>query len=201
MGVALTPLAIVWGCPLSVSEYEAAGKLVEIPELTCPVCGTPLRPWSWYERRVRESGEKGQIWVRRGRCPPCAVTHALLPDFVHERRLDAVEVIGRALEMAAQRVGAWRSSELLGLPFSTVRDWRSRCRRRAPELLAKLARVGLSVGAQIGELPVGVLAAMVAVLKAVWARCRERQPALVGLWRFWNAVCGGRALTRNTSPV
>jgi hypothetical protein len=129
------------------------------------------------------------------------VTHALLPDFVHERRLDAVEVIGRALEMGAQGMGAWRSSELLELPFSTVRDWRSRCRRRAPELLARLARVGLSVGAQIGELPVRVLAAMVAVLKTVWARCRERQPALAGLWRFWNAVCSGRALLRNTSPV
>jgi hypothetical protein len=199
--VVLAPLAIVWGCPLSVSEYEAAGKLVEVPELTCPGCEAALRPWSWYERRIREGGEKRPIWVRRGRCPPCAVTHALLPDFVHERRLDAVEVIGRALEMGAQGVGAWRSSEQLELPFSTVRDWRSRCRRRAPELLAKLARVGLSVGAQIGELPVRALVAMVAVLKAVWARCRERQPALARLWRFWNVVCGGRALARNTSPV
>lgn len=194
-------MAIVWGCTLTVSEYAAAGKLVEVPELICPSCGRPLRPWSWYERWVREGGRKGPIWIRRGRCPPCAVTHALLPDFVHQRRLDAVEVIGRALEMGAQGMGAWRSSELLELPFSTVRDWRSRCRRRAPELLAKLAQVGLNVGAQIGELPVRVVAAMVAVLKAVWARCRERLPALVGLWRFWNVVCGGRALARNTSPV
>jgi hypothetical protein len=99
---------------------------------------------------------------------------------VHEQRLDAVGVIGQALEMAAQGVGTWRASELLELPFSTVRDWRTRCRRRAPELLAKLARTGLSVGAQIGKLPGSVLAAMVAVLKAVWARFRERQPALVG---------------------
>ncbi len=45
MGVVLAPLAIVWGCPLSVSEYEAAGKLVEVPELTCPGCGVRLRPW------------------------------------------------------------------------------------------------------------------------------------------------------------
>jgi hypothetical protein len=95
MGVVLAPLAIVWSCPLSVSEYAAAGKLVEVPDLTCPGCGVPLRPWSWYERRIREGGEKGAIWVRRGRCPPCAVTHALLPDFVDEQRLDAVEVIGR----------------------------------------------------------------------------------------------------------
>ncbi len=103
------PLAIVWGCSLSVSEYEAAGKLVEVPELTChPSCGVRLRPWSWYERRIREGGEACPIWIRRGRCPPCAVTHALLPDFVHARRLDAVEVIGKALEMAAQGVGTWR---------------------------------------------------------------------------------------------
>lgn len=194
-------MAIVWGCSLTMSEYAVAGKLVEVPELMCPGCGTPLRPWSWYERWVREGGEKGPIWIRRGRCPPCAVTHALLPDFVQERRLDAVEVTGRALEMGAQGVGAWRSSELLELPFSTVRDWRTRCRRRAPELLAKLARVGLSVGVQMGELPVRTLAAMVAVLKAVWAGCRERLPGLAGLWRFWNTVCGGRALVRNTSPV
>ena len=195
------PLAIVWVCPFSVSEYAAAGKLVEVPELRCPGCAEPLRPWSWYERRIREGGEKGPIWIRRGRCPPCAVTHALLPDFVHERRLDAVEMIGQGLEIAAQSVGAWRTSELLELPFSTVRDWRSRCRRRAPELLAKLVRAGLSAGAQIGELPTGVLVAMVAVLKAVWTVCRERQPGLAGLWRFWNVVCGGRALARNTSPV
>lgn len=117
-------MAIVWVCPLSVWEYEAAGKRVEIPEQACPGCGRPLRPWSWYERRIRKGGEKSPIWIRRGRCPPCAVTHALLPDFVHERRLDTVEVIGQALEMAAQGVGTWRSSERLELPFSTVRDWR-----------------------------------------------------------------------------
>lgn len=34
-----------------------------------------------------------------GRCPRCRTTHALLPDCVHARRLDVVEVIWAALEL------------------------------------------------------------------------------------------------------
>jgi hypothetical protein len=75
-----------------VAEYAAAGKRIDVPEQACPVCGDRLTGWSGYRRWLRDDGEY-RIWVRRGRCPACRHTHALLPDFVHARRLDVVEVI------------------------------------------------------------------------------------------------------------
>ena len=202
MGVVQAPLAIVWVCALSVAEYVAVGREVEVPELPCPSCGGLLRPWSWYRRGIREGAIEERIWIRRGRCRECGITHALLPDFVHARRLYAVEVIGAAIERAAVEVGPWRSSVELEVPFSTLRDWRVRCRQRVPLLLSRLAGYAVKVGATLGELPVKAVAAMVALLEMIWWWCRERMPkASVGRWRFWNAVCSGWALGRNTSPV
>ena len=87
---------MVWPCALSVSEYAAAEKEVEVPELPCPGCDKPLRPWSWYLRPVR-AGVRQQIWIRPGHCPAptssCPKTQALLPEFVVERRLNVVDTI------------------------------------------------------------------------------------------------------------
>lgn len=185
-----------------MAEYVAVGREVEVPELSCPGCGVRLQPWSWYRREVRDGALRQRIWVRRGRCPRCERTHALLPDFVHARRLYAVDVIGVAIELAAVRVGAWKSSLELGIPFSTLRDWRGRCRQRAPLLLARLAEYAGKVGAVLRELPTKAVAAMVALLEMVWRWCQRRAPTATGWrWRFWNAVCGGWPLARNTSPV
>lgn len=195
------PLAIVWRCALGVAEYAAAGKKIEFPEVECPACAVTLRPWSWYERDVREIAKR-VIWVRRGRCPKCKATQALLPDFVHARRLDVVEVLGAEIELAAAKVGTWKASERLGLPFSTVRDRRLRCRQQAQWMLQRLAVLALQLGVALAELSTRPTAALVSVLWAVWERSRERLPAETGgLWRFWNAVCSGRALGRNTSPA
>jgi hypothetical protein len=65
---------------------------------------------------------------------------------------------------------------------------------------AELALLALRVGACIGELPVKPLAALLAVLEAVWRRSRELDPGIGGRWRFWNAVFSGRGLGTNTSP-
>lgn len=194
-------MAIVFPCALSVYDYARAGKQVEVPKRPCPKCGNRLGWWWGYWREVRTAGVKVQIWIRRGRWPPCDVTHALLPDFVVERRRYAVEEIGRTFEKAAEGLSAWKSSELLGLPFATVRDWRRRCRERAPEQLAELSRWALRVGAQIKELPTRAVAAVLVVLKVVWARSRERDPGVAGLWRFWNAIFSGRGLAANKQPV
>ena len=194
------PLAIVFPCALSVCDYASAGKLVEVPEQACPGCGSRLGWWSGYWRKLHDAGGRVEIWVRRGRCPPCDTTHALLPDFVVERRRYAVEEIGRTLEKVAEGVSAWKSSELLDLPFGTVRDWRRRCQQRSGEQLAALSRLALKVGARIKELPTGALVAMVATLKVVWARSRERDPGVAGLWRFWNLVFSGKGLAANTEP-
>jgi predicted transcriptional regulator len=50
------------------------------------------------------------------------------------RRLDAVEVIGRALVMAAEGVDYRRIAAELGLPESTVRNWLRRARALADEI-------------------------------------------------------------------
>lgn len=151
-GVVQAPLAIVWSCALGVSAYAAAGKLVEVPEQVCPSCGGKLGWWSGYWRKLRESGVRVRIWVRRGRCPPCDVTHALLPDFVVERRRYAVEAIGLVLEATAARVSAWKSSEELNLPFATVRD----LAEALPGAGAGAAGGALTAGARAGRRDQGV---------------------------------------------
>jgi transposase-like protein len=193
-------LSIVWACGLSVAEYASAGKEIEIPEQACPGCGKVLAPWSWYRRWARDGGAH-RIWVQRGCCRTCEKTHALLPEFVHERLLDAVEVIGTALELGVGGLGMRKVAARVGVPESTVRDWRRRYRERSPVLLQHLSEVALRLGAELGKVPPRVEQAVLVVLRVAWVRARERLPAMVpALWRFWNAVCGGRALARNTSP-
>ena len=83
----LAPLAIVWPCRLSVAEYAAAGKVHRRDATGLPDCGRALIGWSVYWRWLREGAER-RIWIRRARCRSCRRTHALLPDFVHARRLE-----------------------------------------------------------------------------------------------------------------
>lgn len=194
------PLAIVWPCRLSVAEYAAAGKHIEVPAQDCPDCGRTLTRWSGYWRWLRDRTVH-RVWVRRGRCCACRRTHALLPDFVHERRLDAVDVIGEALERAIGGHGMRRLAAGMDVPVSTARDWRRRHRARAPALLALFAGLAIRLGDELADLPPTVEAAAMAALAAAWARARDRlRDGIGGLWRFWNAVCGGRGLGTNTSP-
>jgi hypothetical protein len=96
VGCRYHPLSIVWPWALDVSAYLALGRQVEVGEHACPDCGQQLSRWGGYWRWLRGSGTQ-QLWIRRGRCSECRRSHALLPDFLLERRLDEVEVIGRAL--------------------------------------------------------------------------------------------------------
>src|SRR6266540_3704723 len=97
-------VAIVWPCPLSVEEYQAAGRGVPVPRADCPDCGQPMVFWSGYRRYVR-LGRVWRVWVARAKCRPCGVTHALLPSFLLPRRVDMVEVIGVALERVVAGAG------------------------------------------------------------------------------------------------
>jgi hypothetical protein len=58
----------------------------------------------------------------------------LLPCICLCRRLDAVEVIGRALIAAARGVDFRRIAAELGLPESTVRNWLRRARELAERI-------------------------------------------------------------------
>src|SRR6266511_904093 len=115
-------VAIVWPCPWSVEEYQAAGRGVRVPRADCPDCGQPMVFWSGYRRYVR-LGRVWRVWVARAKCRPCGVTHALLPSFLLLRRLDMVEVIGVALERVVAGVGVRPVAAGLGVPHTTIRDW------------------------------------------------------------------------------
>ena len=198
--MASAPLAIVWPCRLSVAEYAAAGKHIDVPEQACPLCGTRLTGWSGYRRWLRDGSEQ-HIWIRRGRCAACRRTHALLPDFVHARRLDSVDVIGAALERSIGGQGMRRLAAGMDVPVSTARDWRRRHRARAPALLALFAELAVRLGDDLADLPAAVEAAVLAALAAAWSRARDRLPdGIGGMWRFWDVVCGGRALGTDTGP-
>ena len=104
----LPPVAMVWRCLLSVDEYVAAGKEVEVPRPDCPGCGEVMRFRSGYGRHVRCGGGTGRrMWIRRVACVGCGRSHALLPSFLLERRLDVVEDIGAVIEVSATARPWW----------------------------------------------------------------------------------------------
>jgi hypothetical protein len=71
--------------------------------MRCPACAGGLGSWGGgYRRRVRVSRARFRLLVRRARCKVCERTHALLPGFLFAHRLDVVDVVGCALEMAAE---------------------------------------------------------------------------------------------------
>ena len=138
-------MAIVWPTALGVEQYAAAGRDVEVPRLGCPGCKEPMSYWGWYGRDVRV-GRSRLLWVRRQRCRACQASHAVLPSFVAHGRLDAVGVIGPALEaMVAGRARA--AADALGLPYTTVRDWRRRFGARAEMLALGAVRACVALGA------------------------------------------------------
>src|SRR6266487_2139739 len=53
---AVSPVAMVWPCPLSVDAYVAAGRRVEFPRPDCLSCLVPMMFWSGYLRHVRAGG-------------------------------------------------------------------------------------------------------------------------------------------------
>ena len=183
-----------------MAEYAAAGRSIEVPALACPDCGRTLIRWAGYWRWLRDRVAH-RVWVRRGRCHACRSTHALLPDLVHERRLDIVDVIGGALARAVDGTGMRRLAAGMDVPVSTARDWRTRHRARAPDLLALFAPIAVALGDDLADLPAGTEQAALAALATAWTRARERRPGGIGgMWRFWNTVCGGRALATDTDP-
>ncbi|MGA6160609.1 DUF6431 domain-containing protein [Stenotrophomonas sp. NPDC087984] len=99
-------------------------------ELTCPVCGGVLAPWG-YGRPREVRGDLGARWFvrpRRSRCTGCQVTHLLLPEALWPRRMDAAEVIGAGLEIAALGMGHRQVAAHLSRAEDTVRGWIRRFR-------------------------------------------------------------------------
>jgi Domain of unknown function (DUF6431) len=193
-------MAIVWPTELDVEGYVAAGREVEVPRPVCPGCHQPMRFWGWYERDVRVCAEViHRLLVRRARC--CEHTHALLPGFVTWGRLDAIEVIGAAVENMCGGGGMRQVAEDLSLAHTTVRDWRRRFARRAELLAVGFSRFCVALGDLAPRLSGSAETVAVAAARAAWVAARRRFGDGVGaLWRLAGAVVGGHLLSTNTNP-
>lgn len=194
-------MAIVWPCTLSVDTYAATGRDVECPVLACPGCAVPMGPWSGYWRFVRHAGSSVRIFVPRGRCAPCATTHALLPAFCLLNRLDSMDTIGPAV---AAVVGGSRGvrpvAEAIDVAHSTARGWVRRFAGNSARLATGFAALAVELGG-VAVVPVrdGPGHALAAIA-AAWRQAMGLPGWLaVGRWRFCSSVCGGSLLAINTN--
>jgi hypothetical protein len=173
--------------------------------------------WSGYGRWVR-AGPVFWIWVRRARCRACGgSSHALLPSFCLLGRLDAVEVIGPAVEAVADGAGTRSVARGMGIAFAytTVRGWWRRHRQRVglvevvaglgvslPRLSAAVAdeadgvralkTVGVSVSAAVG---IGVWPAVSLLSGGAWLSTTTNTPTTGGSRRRLMTVMAGRDST------
>jgi hypothetical protein len=142
-----------------------------------------------------------RIWIRRGRCKRCRHTHALLPSFLYVSRLDVAQVIGAALDQAANGTGARTIAQELAVPHTTVRDWWRRAKTKAPVLLASLLSLATSLDPAPVTLNANGAAAVLEALGCAWQRARQRFASRTpDQWAFWSLVSGGLALAPYTSP-
>lgn len=196
-------MAIIWPYPSSPSSYVTAGQQVAVPPQRCPSCLRWLIGWGGYWRWLRAPLLVERIWIRRGRCSVCRRSHALLPDLVLVRRLDAVEVIGASLaRKLTSRLGLRPIAEQLDVPHTTVRSWWQRFQARSPTLLAQCTALAVALdGTPVEVNAIGEHAAL-ASLGVAWQRALARFGVRIGdLWPFWSRMSGGQALgTHTTSP-
>lgn len=101
--------------------------------LSCPGCSASLRPWGFARARSLRlpDGQTARLRPRRARCTACAVTHVLLPAVAPPRHAYAIEVVGQALQRAANGQGHRAIGAGLALPPDTVRGWIRRVTARA----------------------------------------------------------------------
>lgn len=201
--VSLSPVVMVWPCPLRVEEYVAAGRDVAVPRLSCLQCSLPMVFWSGYERSVRAEGRCHRLWIVRARCVVCSVSHALIPSFLLVGRLDVVETVGQTLaDVAAEVISIGGAAARLDVPFTTARGWVRRFSATAARWWSGFASLTVELGGIIPACwPSAVSAA--AILAMGWAHtaASARHEMRTGsLWSFVSVVCGGALVTTNTDP-
>jgi hypothetical protein len=195
----LSPVAIVWPCPLTVDSYVVAGRGVEFPRLECPSCAGPMGLWSGYWRYVRAAGRCRKIFVPRERCGCCQVSHALLPAFVLAWRLDTAETVGAVIgEVAGGACGIRPAAERAGVPHTTARGWLRRFRCRAAATGVAFAALAVELGGEaIGPAAGPGRFALAAIGGAFEAAGALPGWAGLGVWRFASSVSGGRLIAAN----
>ena len=170
-------------------------------ELTCPSCGAPLVPWG--HGRLREvRGDLGVRWFvrpRRSRCSGCQVTHVLLPEALWPRRMDAAEVIGAGLEIAALGMGHRQVAACLGLSDGTGRGWIRRFRSRSEDVRRyfTVTLVALAVDPVMPEPAASPLSDAVSAIAAAHRAAAMKWPQMntVSRWVFAGRAIDGRVLT------
>jgi len=153
---AVSPVAIVWPCPLAVDAYAAAGRDLGFPRPDCPSCAGPLVFWPGYRRYVREAGPVLEDLRARAAVRPARVSHPLLPAFTLAWRLDAARPSARCRGGGGRRGvrgppgggaggGAVYDRPRLGPPVPA----------RAAELGVAFAAVAVELGGQAVTPPAG----------------------------------------------
>lgn len=122
----------------------------------CPSCAAgALGPWGYArEREIRFAETRRRLRFRRSRCQACMATHVLVPISTLVRRLDAVEVIGAALQAKLAGLGHRRIAYQLGRPAATVRGWLRRFSQRALAVWALAAGLAHRFDSDLGPFPV-----------------------------------------------
>jgi len=125
-----------------------------------------------------------------------------LPDFLLERRLDDVEVIGHALVLGIViGLGMRTVADQVNVPMTTARDWRRRFRVRAPALTTALVAASVHLDPAAVLLDGDSETTAIQALGAAWQRARRRfGDRIPPVWRFWGLISGGQALGTNRSP-
>jgi len=144
-----------------------------------------------------------RIWIRRGWCSACRRSHALLPDLVLVRRLDAVAVIGASVARKLMNgLGLRPIAEQLDVPHTTVRSWWHRFQARSPMLLAECTALAVALDGTLVTVNASGEHAALASLNIAWQRALVRFGVRIGdRWSFWSQISGGQALgTHTTSP-
>ena len=173
--------------------------------MRCPACAGGLGSWGAYRRGVRVGRAVFGLLVRRVRCRACECTHALLPGFVLGRRLDVVDGVGCALQMAADGRGYRPIAVALGLPCSTVRAWIRRLRGRADVLRGWFVALAVELSEPPARPPpdcLGLALLVRAIADAFLAARLRLGPGAIrgGVWAFCSAATSG-GLLANTSGL
>jgi hypothetical protein len=187
------------------ADSEVVERELRARRLACPECGSLVSPRGHGRRRPlrvaggdRDEGIPDElVWLRprRACCLGCGAWHVLLPCVCLCRRLDAVEVIGRALVLAARGVDFRRIAEELGLPESTVRNWLRRARLLAERIREHFTRWGFALDPALADggcAGSGLAAAVDAVGRCgrvAVLRLGRRSP-----WQLASAMSGGGLL-------
>jgi transposase-like protein len=191
---------MVWVCRLGVDAYTELGRQLDIPRFDCPVCGKRMVLWGFYRRYLRVEAWCRRVWIRRQRCQACRRSHAVLPQFVTFGRLDEVGVIGEGIEAMVAGRGARAVAEDLGLPHTTVRDWRRRLRSRAELLAMGIAAVVVALAGTIPRLSADPEQAALGAMGAAWEVVAARRPIIGSPFCLANAICGSHLLSTNMHP-